>query len=125
MSKVSFRDHRTYRVHLLRVLHRAGAVPPADIYDEVADGAGITDHERTTRGRFGLIYSNRIQFARQHLIDAGLMVGREDEGWKRGIWDWVFASPEKDGDQSHDLAIKPTSYAKSSADGFHMNFGIP
>ena len=40
------------------------------------------------------------------------------------VWnkDW---EPEKDGDQSHDLAIKPTSYAKSSADGFHMNFGIP
>ena len=87
MSKVSFRDHRTYLVHLLRVLHRAGAVPPAGIYDEVADGAAITDHERTTRGRFGLIYSNRIQFARQHLIDAGLMVGREDEGWKRGVWE--------------------------------------
>src|SRR5690606_19754647 len=39
----------------------------------------------TGRGQ-RLIYRNRIQFARQALVDAGLIVPSTDERWERGKW---------------------------------------
>jgi len=40
----------------------------------------VKDERRT-------VYRNRIQFARAALIDAGFLVGSEDDGWKRGVWE--------------------------------------
>lgn len=45
-QSANFRDHRVYMVHLLRVLAKAGRANPGDIYEEVADRAGITPEER-------------------------------------------------------------------------------
>ena len=90
MTPPNYRDHRIYLVHLSRVLHRRGASPPADIYDEVADLAGVTPEQRAVPGReigWNPVYRNRIQFARQALVDAGLVVGSSDPGWRRGIWE--------------------------------------
>lgn len=84
----SFRNPRLYMIHLLRVLQDRGATIPADIYDEVADHAGVSQAQREAECKDGYpAYKNRIQFARQGLIDAGLLVGSSDEGWQRGIWE--------------------------------------
>ena len=90
MTPPNYRDHRIYLVHLLRVLHRRGASPPGDLYDEVADLAGVTPEQRAVPGKeigWNPVYRNRIQFARQALVDAGLVVGSSDPGWRRGIWE--------------------------------------
>jgi restriction system protein len=91
MSTTSFRDPRTYVVHLLRVLQKhGGASPPAEIYDEVADRAGVTHEEREIEGAApsdNPVYRNRIQFARQTLIDAGALIGSAQPGWQRGVWE--------------------------------------
>jgi len=90
MTPPNYRDHRIYLVHLLRVLHRRGASPPGDLYDEVADLAGVTPEQRAIPGKelgWNPVYRNRIQFARQALVDAGLVVGSTDPGWRRGIWE--------------------------------------
>ena len=88
-SEHNFRDHRIYMVHLLRVLHGAGAASPAEIYEQVADRVGITPEERAVLGEEGKgnpVYRNRIQFARQSLVDAGLVIGSSEPQWQRGVW---------------------------------------
>lgn len=90
MADPNFRDHRIYLIHLFRVLHKRGASLPADIYDEVADLAGVTSEQREVAGgdtTWNPVYRNRIQFARQSLVDAGMLIGSSDPGWKRGIWE--------------------------------------
>ena len=90
MTAPNYRDHRIYMVHLFRVLHKRGASPPAELYDEVADLAGVTPEQRAVPGKeagWNPVYRNRIQFARQALVDAGMVVGSSDPGWKRGIWE--------------------------------------
>ena len=88
MPATNFRDQRTYVVHLLRVLQKRGAVAPAEIYDEVADRAGVTPAEREVEaaGSYNPVYKNRIQFARQSLVDAGAVIGSSEPGWQRGHW---------------------------------------
>jgi len=89
MPASNFRDHRSYLVHLLRTMHGRGPVLPSGIYDEVADCAGVTSEQRRVQGSRGSgnpVYRNRIQFARQALVDAGLLVGSSDAGWRRGVW---------------------------------------
>jgi restriction system protein len=59
------------------------------VCDEVADLAGVPQEERAVEGSRGTgnpVYRNRIQFARQALIDAGAMIGSSEAGWQRGIW---------------------------------------
>ena len=88
MPPTNFRDSRTYLLHLFRVLHRAGAVRPRDIYEDVADRAHITSEQRATgSGEGNPVYRNRIRFARLDLIDAGFIVRSQDDGWKRGVWE--------------------------------------
>jgi restriction system protein len=91
MTTTSFRDPRTYVVHLLRVLQKhGGASPPAEIYDEVADRAGVTREQREIEGAEpsgNPVYRNRIQFSRQTLVDAGALIGSAQPGWKRAIWE--------------------------------------
>lgn len=90
MTTTNYRDHRTYLVQLLRVLSEKGSVEPASIYDEVADRVGISHEDRSVDGGPGAgnpVYRNRIQFARQSLVDAGLVLGSNDPGWRRGIWE--------------------------------------
>jgi restriction system protein len=86
---VHFRDHRIYMVHLLRVLHGSGPVSPGSIYDQVADRAGVSAEQRVVGSDWkgNPVYRNRIQFARQGLIDAGLLIGSSDPQWQRGIWE--------------------------------------
>ncbi|HBQ15278.1 MAG TPA: hypothetical protein DEF51_30520 [Myxococcales bacterium] len=89
MTAPNFRDHRIYMVPLLRVLARRGPSSPASIYDDVADLAGIPNEQRVVgnpKDRGNPVYRNRIQFARQSLIDAGLMFGSSDSEWQRGLW---------------------------------------
>jgi restriction endonuclease Mrr len=89
MASPNFRDHRIYMVPLLRVLQRRGACRPADVYDEVADLVGVTPDQRAIEGGEGSwnpVYRNRIQFARQALIDAGVVLGSTQPGWQRGVW---------------------------------------
>lgn len=89
-APLNFRDHRIYLVHLLRVLRECGPSEPADIYDKVADRAGVTPEQReieSSSGSGNPVYRNRIQFARQSLIDAGLLISSADPGWSRGIWE--------------------------------------
>jgi restriction system protein len=85
----NFRDHRTYILPLFRALAGRGAVAPAEIYEKVADAAGVTKEEREVLGERETdnpVYANRIQFARQSLIDAGLLIGSSDPHWTRGVW---------------------------------------
>lgn len=87
---VNYRDHRIYLTPLLRALHKHGASPPSEIYDEVADAVGISDEERlvwSASGGTQPVYRNRIQFARQSLIDAGLLISSSEPGWRRGVWE--------------------------------------
>ena len=89
MTAVNFRDHRIYLVHLLRALHRRGPGRPAAIYEEVADSAGITAEQRAVQSKddsHHYVYRNRIQFARQSLVDAEAVIGSTDPGWQRGVW---------------------------------------
>lgn len=72
---------------LLRVLKHTGAASPADVYGPVADRSGITGDERLQGDEGKPIYQNRIQFARQALIDAGLLIGPSDPRWQRGTWE--------------------------------------
>ena len=51
MVDPNFRDHRIYLIHLFRVLHKRGRELPADIYDEVADLAGVTSEQREVAGK--------------------------------------------------------------------------
>lgn len=63
MTAPNYRDHRIYMVHLFRVLHKRGASPPAEVYDEVADRAGIAPEQRAVPGReagWNPVYRNRI-----------------------------------------------------------------
>ena len=86
----NYRDHRIYLVHLLRVLRQSGPSKPAEIYDKVADRAGITAEQRSVDGGSAggnPVYRHRIQFARQSLIDAGLLIGSAEQGWAYGIWE--------------------------------------
>lgn len=72
------------------LLNRRGASKPADIYDEVADLAGVTPEQRAVGGGDGTwnpVYRNRIQFARQALIDAGVVIGSTEPGWRHGVWE--------------------------------------
>jgi restriction system protein len=88
MASPKFRDPRTYLAPLVRVLVERGASRPARIYDDVADLAAITPEQReavTDRG--APVYRNRIQFARQGLVAAGLIIGSSDERWQRGVWE--------------------------------------
>jgi restriction system protein len=90
MNAVNFRDHRIYLRPLFSVLlrHGGGAVPET-IYDEVADLAGVSAEDRSVRGlrlTDNVVFKNRIQFARQSLIDAGLVIGSDSPGWRRSYW---------------------------------------
>lgn len=90
MTDFNFRDHRNYLLHLLLVLAKRGPSRPADIYDEVADRADVTAEQRLVRGQRGTdnpVYKNRIQFARQSLVDAGALIGPDDSRWQRGVWE--------------------------------------
>lgn len=89
MADANFRDSRIYLAHLLRVLADRGASRPGDIYDEVAKRAGVTPEQREARtdASGGPVYWNRIQFARQGLVDAELLVASSDPGWRRGVWE--------------------------------------
>ena len=87
---LNFRDHRIYLTPLLRALHKHGATPPSKIYDEVADVVGVSAEDRnvgSAKGGTQPVYRNRIQFARQSLIDAGLLISSSEPGWRRGIWE--------------------------------------
>jgi restriction system protein len=108
MTPLNYRDHRIYLVHLLRVLNRRGASPPADVYEEVADLAGVTPEERAVPGKevgWNPVYRNRIQFARQGLVDAGLVVGSSDPGWRRGIWELTPAGIQLASTQQSDATL--------------------
>lgn len=90
MADFNFRDHRNYLLHLLLVLAKRGPSRPSDIYDEVADLAGVTPEQRLARGQRGTdnpVYKNRIQFARQSLVDTGALIGPDDSRWQRGVWE--------------------------------------
>ena len=94
MAEPNFRDHRIYILPLFQVLAERGAAKPSDVYDEVANRVGVTAAQRQERGPRGTdnpIYRNRIQFARQSLIDAQCVVGPDAPTWQRGIWE---LSPE-------------------------------
>lgn len=85
----NFRDHRTYLVPLLRALCGRGATAPTSIYEQVADAVGVSKEQReivSARDTDNPVYRNRIQFARQALIDAGLLIGSSDPRWQRGLW---------------------------------------
>ena len=83
----SFRDQRRYIPSLLKVLYERGQSRPKDIYDEVANLAGITVEEKNVQGNSGeIVYANRVQFARQELVGAGIIVGPSSPDWKRGFW---------------------------------------
>ena len=88
MDERSFRNPRRYLVPLFRVLAERGPSEPAALYEEVADRAGVTADERRVEGQTHAspVYRNRIQFARQALIDGGLMIGSGDPAWRRGVW---------------------------------------
>lgn len=106
MQDLTFRDHRRYLVHLIRALSAHGPSAPADLYEEVADLAGVTAEERLVPQKTNPanpVYTNRIQFARQGLVDAGAVLGSSEPGWRRGIWeltpqgrDWA-AMPDEEG----------------------------
>jgi len=90
MVAPNFRDHRIYLVPLLRVLRARGPSEPDAIYDKVADLVGVTTEERAIRGSRvtdNPVYRNRIQFARQSLVDAGVLIGSSETNWRRGIWE--------------------------------------
>lgn len=90
MSVPNFRDHRTYLRSLFEVLAEKGSAKPGDIYAQVADRAGIPQSVRSElspQGGRHPIYCNRIQFARQSLVDAGVLLGPNDPEWQRGVWE--------------------------------------
>jgi restriction endonuclease Mrr len=119
-STINFRDHRVYLVHLLKVLARhGGAAAPGEIYDEVADLAGVTEEERaiaSARGTDNPVYRNRIQFARQALVDARMVVGSSDPGWLRGMWALTEAGRTLAGTGLNDEALDK-ELKKRAADG--------
>ncbi len=88
MTDSTVRDHRNFLLHLHRVLAERGSSRPADLYDDVAARAGLTEEDREVRDSSSgqIVWKNRIQFARQSLIDAGVVVGPSDDGWQRGRW---------------------------------------
>jgi restriction system protein len=111
MADINFRDYRTYLVALLRTLHGRGAVAPAAIYDEVADKVGVTHEQRQMTGlreRDNNVYQNRIQFARQGLIDGGFVIGSWEAGWQRGRWELSEAGTQLAETMTDDLELDQT-----------------
>lgn len=117
MPVPNFRDHRVYMVHLFRVLQRRGPSKPADIYDEVADLAGITSEQRAVDGgetSWNPVYRNRIQFARQSLIDAGVVLGSTDPGWQRGVWQLTAEGVQLGREAKSDLALEAALHERAA-----------
>ena len=86
---VNHRDQRVYLVQLARVLLERGPSAPSAIYDEVADRVGLSaeqKRERTPSRRSKSLYGNRIQFARQSLVCAGIIISSDHPSWVHGIW---------------------------------------
>lgn len=87
-QRFGFRDHRGYVLPLARVLAAQTEAEPRVLYDQVADLVGVTPEERAqmpSSGGTQPVYRNRIQFARQALVDAGVIAPLESTG-KRGVW---------------------------------------
>ena len=83
----SFNNQHRYIPYLVKVLYKRGQSQPKDIYDEVANLAGITAEEKGVQGNSGeTVYTNRIQFARQDLVDADIIVGPSSPDGKWGFW---------------------------------------
>src|SRR5687768_2971273 len=108
MDAPNFRDPRIYLVHLFRVLLRRGRSKPADIYEEVADLAGLTPEQRAVDSpdTWNPVYRNRIQFARQSLIDAGVVMGSTEPGWRRGTWELTQTGVRLARTQRSDAALE-------------------
>lgn len=90
MTAPNFRDHRNYLLPLVRALAGRGPVRPSEIVEQVADLAGVSPDERQVgleEGAGREVYKNRIRFARQSLIDAGVLRGSSDPKWQRGRWE--------------------------------------
>ena len=89
-----YRNYKTYLLPLFHVLAERGPSRPKEVFTEVADRAGIRAEERLVRdaaGNQNPVYSNRIRWAKQGLVDAGLVLSSDDPNWVRGRWE---LSPE-------------------------------
>lgn len=86
-NKYSFRDQRRYIPSLVKVLHKHGRSRPRDIYDEVANLSDVTAEEKTVQRNSGeRVYTNCVQFARQELVGAGIIIGPSSPDWESGFW---------------------------------------
>lgn len=109
MDAPNFRDHRIYMVNLFRVLQKRGPSKPASIYNEVANLTGITPEQMAVDGgetSWNPVYKNRIQFARQSLIDAGVVLSSSDPGWQRGVWELTEEGLRLGRAESSDAAVE-------------------